>query len=80
LLHKKSGKCISDTNICLENIVRFKRLTDSMNYNRPVIAITNNTKLYPCLSYSANLGCIIGSIFSLDQTLVNDYNEAELVI
>ncbi|CAG8602924.1 203_t:CDS:2, partial [Cetraspora pellucida] len=80
LLRQKSGECMSDTSICLENMARFKRLADSLNYKGPVIAMTDNTKVYPRLGYSANLGCIIGSVFSLDQTMVNDYNEAESVI
>ncbi|CAG8651700.1 24198_t:CDS:2 [Cetraspora pellucida] len=61
-------------------MARFKRLADSLNYKGPVIAMTDNTKVYPHLGYFANLGCIIGSVFSLDQTMVNDYNEAESVI
>ncbi|CAG8455052.1 21251_t:CDS:2 [Dentiscutata erythropus] len=79
-LASKSGECMSDTSICLENMACFKRLADSMNYKGPVIAMTDNTKVYPRLGYFANLGCIIGSVFSLDQTMVNDYNEAESVI
>ncbi|CAG8682067.1 5158_t:CDS:2, partial [Cetraspora pellucida] len=75
-----SLKHMSDTSICLENMTHFKRLADSMNYNGPVIAMTDNTKLHPRLSYSANLGCIIGSIFSLDQTRVEDYDEVKTVI
>ena len=64
-MHQKSGECISDTSICLENIACFKRLADSMNYKGPVIAMTDNTKVYPCLGYFANLGCIIGFVFHL---------------
>ncbi|CAG8855486.1 4145_t:CDS:1, partial [Gigaspora margarita] len=59
---------MSDTSICLENMVRFKRLADFINYNEPVIAMTDNTKLHPCFSYSANLEYIIGPTFSYDQT------------
>ncbi|CAG8467063.1 8686_t:CDS:2 [Gigaspora margarita] len=53
---------------------------NSMNYSGPVIAMTNNTKLHPRLGYSANLGCIVGSTFSLEQTYVKDYNEIKLII
>ncbi|CAG8776750.1 22440_t:CDS:2, partial [Racocetra persica] len=80
LLRQKSGEYMSDTSICLENMAHFKRLADSINYDRPVIAMTDNIKVYSRLGYSANFGCIIGSIFSLDQTLINDYNETESVI
>ncbi|CAG8554243.1 4492_t:CDS:2 [Gigaspora margarita] len=71
---------ILGTSICLENMARFKKLADSMNYNGPVITMTDNTKLYPRLGYSASLGCIVGSIFSLNQAWVNDYNEVKTVI
>ncbi|RIB11242.1 hypothetical protein C2G38_2262096 [Gigaspora rosea] len=80
LLRKKSEEHILDTSICLENMARFKRLADSMNYNGPVIAMTDNTKLRPRLGYSASLGCIVGSTFSLNQARVNDYNEVNTVI
>ncbi|CAG8567294.1 29126_t:CDS:2, partial [Racocetra persica] len=61
-------------------MARFKRLADSINYSRPVIAMTDNIKLYPCLGYSANLGYIIGSTLPLEQTYVEDYNEVKLII
>lgn len=80
LLCQRSEEHMSDTSICLENMAWFKRLADSMNYNGPVIAMTDNTKLYPRLGYSANLGCIIGSTFSYDQTRVEYYDEVETII
>ncbi|CAG8634282.1 21123_t:CDS:2 [Gigaspora margarita] len=42
--------------------------------------MTNNTKLYSRLGYSANLECIIGSTFSYDQTRVEHYNEVEPIL
>lgn len=80
LLRQKSEEFIYNTDICFENIARFKRLADSMNYNGPVIAMTDNTKLRPRLGYSANFGCIIGSTFSLEQTHVENYDEVKLTI
>ncbi|CAG8802145.1 19439_t:CDS:1, partial [Dentiscutata erythropus] len=55
-------------------------LTDSMNYNGPVIAMTNNTKIHPHLGYSTNHRCIVGSIFSSDQTRVDNYDEVKTII
>ncbi|CAG8706742.1 32321_t:CDS:1, partial [Racocetra persica] len=51
-----------------------------MNYNGPVIAITDNTKLYPYLSYCTNLGYVIGSTFLLDQARIGNYDEIKTVI
>ncbi|CAG8727430.1 37123_t:CDS:10 [Gigaspora margarita] len=59
LLRQKSGEFIYNTDICFENIACFKQLADSMNYNGPVIAMTDNTKLHPRLGYFANLGYLV---------------------
>ncbi|CAG8823795.1 631_t:CDS:1, partial [Dentiscutata erythropus] len=79
-LTSKIREYMSDTSICFENMAQFKRLADSMNYNGPIIAMTDNTKLHPRLGYSTNLGYIVGSIFSYDQTRVEDYDEVETII
>ncbi|CAG8685326.1 7059_t:CDS:2 [Gigaspora rosea] len=42
--------------------------------------MTDNTKLHSRFGYSANLGCIIGSTFSYDQTQVEHYNKVELIL
>lgn len=42
--------------------------------------MTDNTKLKPRLRYSPNLGCIIGSVLSKEETMVNVYNDIPKVI
>ncbi|PKY60938.1 hypothetical protein RhiirA4_308934, partial [Rhizophagus irregularis] len=56
------------------NVARVKRLIDTVNYNGPICAMTDNTKLKPRLRYSPNLGCIIGSTLSNEETTVNIYS------
>ncbi len=61
-------------------MVRFKRFADSLNYNGPVAAMTDNTRLKERLSYSATLGCIIGSTLSASETKVSNYEEVITII
>ena len=42
--------------------------------------MTDNTKLKLRLRYSPNLGCIIGSILSKEETEVNVYNDIPRII
>lgn len=53
---------------------------DKINYNRPIAAMSDNTKLKPHLHYSAQLKCIIGSTLSQDKTKVHIYNDIPRVI
>ena len=61
-------------------MVRFKRFADSLNYNGPVVVMTDNTKLKEHLSYSSTLGCIIGSILPISETRVSNYEEIITII
>jgi len=42
--------------------------------------MTDNTKLKSRLQYSPNLGCIIGSTLSTEETKVNIYNDIPRII
>ncbi|RGB23728.1 hypothetical protein C1646_774089 [Rhizophagus diaphanus] len=54
---------LTNSNLCYENVAKFKRLIDTIKYNGPIATITDNTKLKLCLRYSPQLGCIVGSIY-----------------
>ncbi|CAB4426242.1 unnamed protein product [Rhizophagus irregularis] len=58
--------CLTNPDLCYENVVKFKRLIDTIKYNGPIAAMTDNTKLKSCLRYSPQLGCIVGSILPND--------------
>ncbi|POG59125.1 hypothetical protein GLOIN_2v1789518 [Rhizophagus irregularis DAOM 181602=DAOM 197198] len=80
LHHAQSDESISNTDICYENMMRFKKFADSLNYNGPVATMTDNTKLKESLSYSATLGCVIGSTLSVSETKVSNYEEVITII
>ena len=80
LNHAQSNEAIINTDICYENMVRFKRFADSLNYKGPVAAMTDNTKLKERLSYSATLGCVIGSTLPASETKVSNCEEVVTII
>jgi len=71
---------LTNPELCYENVARAKRLIDTINYNGPICAMTDNTKLKPRLRYSSNFGCIIGSVLSKEETIVNIYNDIPKII
>ncbi|RIA97372.1 hypothetical protein C1645_814263 [Glomus cerebriforme] len=56
------------------------RFADSLNYNGPVVVITDNTKLKEYLSYSTTLGYVIGSTLSILETKMLNYEEIIAII
>jgi hypothetical protein len=54
--------------LCYENVARFKRLIEAINYDGPVVAMTDNTKLKPRLRYCPIFGYVIGSTLSNNDT------------
>ncbi|RGB27122.1 hypothetical protein C1646_769540 [Rhizophagus diaphanus] len=75
LHHVQSDKSISNTDIYYENIMRFKKFANSLNYNGPVATIIDNMKLKESLSYSVTLSCVIGSTLPVSKTKVSNYEE-----
>ncbi|GBC00434.1 hypothetical protein RclHR1_38560001 [Rhizophagus clarus] len=79
-LRRSSEDCLTNPDLCYENVARFKRLIDSVQYVGPVVAMSDNTKLKPRLRYSPTLGCIIGSVLSKEETIINTYSDIPNVI
>ncbi|GES86744.1 hypothetical protein GLOIN_2v1760519 [Rhizophagus clarus] len=44
-LRKNNEDYLTNPELCYENVARFKRLADTINYNRLILAMTDNTKL-----------------------------------
>jgi len=44
------------------------------------VAMSDNTKLKSSLRYSSQLGCIIGSTLSKEETKINNYNDIPNII
>ncbi|POG77253.1 hypothetical protein GLOIN_2v1747656 [Rhizophagus irregularis DAOM 181602=DAOM 197198] len=79
-LRSNSEDILTDPTLCFENVARFKRFLDSIGYDGPIAAMSDNTKLKPRLRYSSQMGCIIGSTFSVNETSIKTYNDIPLVI
>ena len=71
---------LTNPDLCYENVIRFKRLIEAINYDGPVVAMTDNTKLKPRLRYCPTLGCIIGSTLSNDNTKIDIYSDIPRII
>ena len=78
--HAQSDELISNTDICYENMLRFKKFAILLNYNKPVTTMTDNTKLKESLSYSSTLGCVIRLTISISETKVSNYEEVITII
>ena len=76
----QSDLTLDDLSICFENMAKFRRFLNSINYDRPIAASTDNTKLKEKLRYSASLGAILGSTLPLQETLVSSYNEIDTIV
>src|ERR1044071_1880560 len=79
-LRNNSEEKLVDPNMCYENVARFKRLLDTLKYDGPIVAMTDNTKLKPGLQYSAQFSCIIGFSLQFEETRVNNYNDISIII
>ena len=79
-LRSNSEEMLTDPTLCFENVAQFKRFVDSVGYNGPIVAMADNTKLKPHLRYSLQMGCIIGSIFSNNETNIKTYDDISITI
>ena len=71
-MRRNNEDSLTDLDLCYENVARFKRLIDSVQYD--------NTKLKSRLRYSPTLGCIIGSTFPVEETKINVYADIPNII
>jgi hypothetical protein len=79
-LRRNSKDRLTDPDLCYENVARFKRLVDSIQYDGPVTAMTDNTKLKCRLRYSPTFGCIIGSVFPKEDTKIEVYGDIPKIV
>ncbi|PKY56474.1 hypothetical protein RhiirA4_428273 [Rhizophagus irregularis] len=61
-------------------MAKFRKFLNSINYNGPITASTDNTKLEEKLHYSVSLNAILGSTLPLQETLVSSYNKINTII
>ena len=79
-LRTKDKDRLTNPNLVYENVARFARAVDSLKWNGPIIAMTNYTKVCSKLTYSQELGCIIGSIMPFEESQVHTYSDIHEII
>ncbi|GBB97652.1 hypothetical protein RclHR1_30270001 [Rhizophagus clarus] len=79
-LRANNKDTLTNPTFSFENIAKFKRLIDILNYQGPIAAMSDNTKLKPALCYHSGLGCIIRLTLSIEETKINDYKDIPIVI
>uniref|UniRef100_U9UV44 Uncharacterized protein n=1 Tax=Rhizophagus irregularis (strain DAOM 181602 / DAOM 197198 / MUCL 43194) TaxID=747089 RepID=U9UV44_RHIID len=79
-LRTNNEDTLTNPNLSFENVAKFKRLIDILNYQEPIVAMSDNTKLKPALRYNPVLGCIIGLTLSVEQTKINAYEDIQPII
>ncbi|EXX73794.1 hypothetical protein RirG_057140 [Rhizophagus irregularis DAOM 197198w] len=71
---------LTNPTFSFKNVAKFKRLIDTLNYQGPIAAMSDNTKLKPALRYHSGLGCIVGSTLSIEETKINAYKDIPIII
>ncbi|GES83371.1 hypothetical protein RCL_jg16077.t1 [Rhizophagus clarus] len=71
---------ISNPELVYENILKVVRLIKALNWNGPIVGMTDCTKVRPKLTYSDELGCIVGSTLKLSETSVQTYDDIHKII
>lgn len=79
-LRAKEIDIVTNPELVYENILKFARLIKALNWNGPVVGMTDCTKIRPKLTYSDELGGIVGSTLKLSETSVQTYDDIHNVI
>jgi hypothetical protein len=79
-LRTKEIDVVTNPELVYENILKFARLIKALNWNGPIVGMTDCTKIRPKLTYSDELGCIVGSTLKLSETSVQVYDDVHNVI
>ncbi|UZO29193.1 uncharacterized protein OCT59_022679 [Rhizophagus irregularis] len=79
-LRVRNGDYLTNPNLMYENLARFARAMEALKWTGPVVAMTDCTKIRTKLTYSQELGCIVGSTLSFDSTNVITYDDIHLKI
>ncbi|GBB97367.1 hypothetical protein RclHR1_02980006 [Rhizophagus clarus] len=74
-MRAKESDIISNPESVYENILKVAQLTRALNWNRPIVGMTDCTKIWPKLTYSDKLGCIVESTLKLSEILVETYDD-----
>ena len=79
-LRTKDEDRLTNPNLVYKNIARFAQAVDSLKWNKPVVAMTDCTKVHSKLTYSQELGCIVGSTMNFEDSHVDTYDDIHQII
>ncbi|GBB99162.1 hypothetical protein RclHR1_34330001, partial [Rhizophagus clarus] len=79
-MRAKESDIISNPELVYENILKVTWLTRTLNWNRPIVGMTDCTKIRPKLTYSDELSCVVGSTLKLSETLVETYDNIHKIV
>jgi hypothetical protein len=71
---------LTNPNMIYENVARFARAVNALKWNGPIVAMTDCTKVRAKLTYSQELGCIVGSTMTFENTCVTTYDDVHQII
>ncbi|CAB4379912.1 unnamed protein product [Rhizophagus irregularis] len=57
-MRAKESDIVSNPELVYENILKVAQLTRVLNWNGPIVGMTDCTKIQPKLTYSDELGCV----------------------
>ncbi|CAG8652026.1 32367_t:CDS:2, partial [Racocetra persica] len=70
-----SNNTINNSDLCYKNVVRFKKLLDTLHYKDPVVTMTDCTKVKSGLQFFSSLGCIVGSTLNQNDCIIKTYDD-----
>ncbi|PKC04566.1 hypothetical protein RhiirA5_422046 [Rhizophagus irregularis] len=79
-MRAKKSDIVSNPELVYENILKVAQLTRALNWNGPIVGMTDCTKIRPKLTYSDELGCVIGSTLKLSETSVQTYDDIHKIV
>ncbi|GBB90983.1 hypothetical protein RclHR1_18060003 [Rhizophagus clarus] len=79
-LRTKDEDKLTNPNLVYENVARFARAMNALNWNEPVVAMTDCTKVRSKLTYSQKLGCIVRFTMSFEESHVDTYSDIHEII
>ena len=71
---------LTNPNMVYENVARFARAIHALKWDGPIVAMTDCTKVRAKLTYSQELGCIVGSTMTFEDTCVTTYDDIHQII
>ena len=69
-IHRIDSIVVTNPDLVIENFMKFSQIVSSLNWNGPIIVMTDSTKLRKKLVYAEELNYIAGSTLPHSETAV----------